>query len=304
MLDEDLHIDLPEAEVTAFFQAELRHCLTKLRKRRLLERMDGSLTAGKARRNRLVTQVLHGMVEDGIREEIPEERLHELDPGDHDLAAELQKKLFRKLISPSFNQEIQTRAAGCGMGGPLSEGERLQLRWAALEANAAAHAAVAEVPLHQAGAARDAAVKLLKGMAAGQIPSLAETSGSAESRSAPQVKASLPVQAAVAESPERQDASSRPAMTTADVVTPGVAIIKGRITGAAVMAQKIQAENQPEDERFYGMAENARTDVQHGADLFGTAVRMIRGSRSKAGTKAQKLKSVALFIFVTGMQRV
>ena len=166
MLDEDLHIDLPEAEVTAFFQAELRHCVTKLRKQRMLERMDGSLTAAKARRNRLVARVLRGMVEDGIREEILEERLLDLDPDDHDLAAELQRKIFRKLISPSFNQEVQTRAAGCGMNRSLSEGERLQIRWAALEANAAAHAAVAEVPLHQADAAHDAAVKLLKGMAA------------------------------------------------------------------------------------------------------------------------------------------
>lgn len=93
MLDEDLHIDLPEAEVTGFFQAELRHCVAKLRQRRMLERMDGSLTAGKARRNHLVAQVLHGMVEDGIREEIPEERLYDLDPADHDLAAGLQRAL-------------------------------------------------------------------------------------------------------------------------------------------------------------------------------------------------------------------
>lgn len=164
---------------------------------------------------------------------------------------------------------------------------------------------MAEVPLHQADAARDAAVKLLKGMAARQVqidPPLAEASGSEESQSTPQVKASLPAQAAVAESPEQQN--PRPEMTTADAVTPGVAIIRGRITGAAVMAQKIQAESQPEDEQFDGMAENVRTDVQHGADLFGTAVRMIRASRARPGTKAQKLKSVALFIFVTGIQRV
>ena len=93
-------------------------------------------------------------------------------------------------------------------------------------------------------------------------------------------------------------------MTPADAVKPGVAIIKGRITGAAVMAQKIQAESQPEDEPFDGMAENARTGVRHGADLFGTAVRMIRASRARPGTKSQKLKSLALFIFVTGIQRV
>ena len=134
MLDEDLHIDLPEAEVTAYFQAELRHCVTKLRKRRMLERMDGTLTASKARRNRLVAQVLHGIVEDGIREEIPEERLHDLDPGDRDQAVELQKKRECPIFCVSGRRSMLRRKDSVDHG---KEDQRRRARRAAERLRAA-----------------------------------------------------------------------------------------------------------------------------------------------------------------------
>ena len=55
MLDNDLHIDLPTAEVSAFFKAELTRWVASAHRVRMVERMDGSLTARYAHRahNRL-----------------------------------------------------------------------------------------------------------------------------------------------------------------------------------------------------------------------------------------------------------
>lgn len=80
--------------------------LSSLRERRLHERIDGSLTPEKARKNRLEAVVLRTMVEDGLRRALAL-------LGDRDLSA--------------F--------------------DKLQLRWAAVEARAAAHEAVETVPL-------------------------------------------------------------------------------------------------------------------------------------------------------------
>ena len=65
MLDDDLHMTLPEAEVTAFFKAELRRVLRDLRIERTIEHVDGSMTTGKARQNHLNAIILSGMAEDG-----------------------------------------------------------------------------------------------------------------------------------------------------------------------------------------------------------------------------------------------
>lgn len=50
MLDNGLHIDLPTADVSAFSKAELTRCVASVHRMRMVERMDGSLTAGYAHR--------------------------------------------------------------------------------------------------------------------------------------------------------------------------------------------------------------------------------------------------------------
>lgn len=42
MLDDDLHTSLPEADVTAFFQAELRSYMRSLKTKRIVEHVEGA----------------------------------------------------------------------------------------------------------------------------------------------------------------------------------------------------------------------------------------------------------------------
>jgi hypothetical protein len=68
MLDENLHIPLPEADVTAFFSAELRSYLRGLEVTRRIEHVDGAMTEHKARQNQLTTVIiLNNMAEGGFR---------------------------------------------------------------------------------------------------------------------------------------------------------------------------------------------------------------------------------------------
>ncbi|WP_119837796.1 hypothetical protein [Pseudooceanicola algae] len=110
MLDETLHKTLPSTDVAAFFKAELRRCVAQVRQVRLVERMDGSLTDEKARRNHLETIVLRGMVEDGLREEMSPERLAGFAAEDRDIATEIHHVLFREFLSPAFNTGVKARA--------------------------------------------------------------------------------------------------------------------------------------------------------------------------------------------------
>ena len=110
MLDDNLHIDLPPQDVAAFFKAELQRCVVSVRHTRMAERMDGSLTAEKVRRNQLEAFVLRSMVEDGLRNEMASDRLKQLDVADQATAQEIQDRLFLEFISPQFNAEVQKRA--------------------------------------------------------------------------------------------------------------------------------------------------------------------------------------------------
>lgn len=293
MLDNDLHIALPAADVAAFFKAELVRCVDAVRRVRMVERMDGSFTTEKARRNRLEAFVLRGMVEDGLREEMAPERLDRLDDLERPIAQDIQSKMFREFISPAFNAEIQARA-NAGRG--LTQFDILQLRWAAVEARMAAYEAAEVVPLHNSAGAREAAVSLLSGI-------MHEAMGT-------QPQASTP-QNAVVEAHQQEPTASKPcpekfgqAISTEVLLTPGVALIEGRVTGRALNAQLTAARAQPRDRDFDGSAANAVIERRYGCDIAGTAVRMIRRSTAKAETQGQKLKSVILFMYITGVQKV
>ncbi|WP_179381202.1 hypothetical protein [Jannaschia marina] len=165
MLDDDLHITLLEADVTAFFQAELKRCIRRLSARRRVERMDGSLTADKVRRNDLMARLLKGMVDHGICETVPQVVADQLDETARAGAYNLQEELFRKVTSEDYGDELVDRASACGLPDAASDALRLELRWAALEANAAAHAALEDVPLNYGPSAHQAAVSPLREVA-------------------------------------------------------------------------------------------------------------------------------------------
>jgi hypothetical protein len=110
MLDDDLHISLPEADVSAFFKAELRCYLRSLKAKRIVEHVDGSMTSAKARRNNLEAVVLNGLSEDGLRKEIPQARLAALSPVLPNEAAYIQRAKYSEFISVEFNQGVEKRA--------------------------------------------------------------------------------------------------------------------------------------------------------------------------------------------------
>ncbi len=293
MLDENLHKTLPSTEVAAFFKAELRRCVDAVSQVRMIERMDGSLTAEKTRRNQLETIVLRGMVEDGLREEMAPERLKTLAPNDQITAIEIQSTLFREFLSPAFNREVQARATAKD---DLSQLDVLHLRWAAVEARMAAHEAAEAVPLHAGDEAKEAAVSLLRSLmqkaAAGITPPAPVPVPTEPEGPAPEVQTPIAMPAPV------PPAQARPTLT------PGVALIEGRMTGVSILAQINAARAQPQDDSFDGFAESVEIERTYGDDIAGTAVRMTWRIKGNQNTRDQKLTSVALFMYLTGVQRM
>ncbi|WP_422003522.1 hypothetical protein [Roseovarius mucosus] len=279
MLDDDLHMTLPEAEVTAFFKAELRRVMRDLRIERTIEHVDGSMTTGKARQNHLNAIILSGMAEDGLRKEMPQARLAAISPVLRDEAAQLHRKAYAECMSDSFNEGIQLRAADLLDRSTFTEYDKLFLRKAAIEARMAAYTALETVPIHASDQARAAALDLLTGHQAASAPDI------------PLPPPSLPEVGTTAPAPQQ-------------CLTDGVELIRGRFTAQTIHHQRDQAMRQPEEPTFDGISENVVVDRIRGADLFGTAVRMIRKSKSQEDTCLQKLKSVSLFIYLTGVQMV
>ena len=296
MIAADTYTHLSDAEVTAFFQAELRRELDALRASRLVERMDGSLTAERATAHRLEAYVLRSLVEDGLREIIPEDRIAILPEREKHVASKIHAELFRKFISPSFNQGVLRRAEPSRGHQALSEYEKLRLRWAAVEARMAAHDALERVPLHQAEAACREAEDLLR--------KLTGQSSTAPDCEAKQQKTSPAEGRVPTSTAEIAPGSPEAALSDQPHLTPGVNLIKGRITAEKIYAQRDAALDQPEDPGFDGEAASAIIDRTFGEDLFGTTVRMCRKQQTRPGTKEQKLKTVSLFIFTTGIQLV
>lgn len=289
MLDDDFHEALSERDVAAFFKAELGAYLARLRDARMVERMDGSLTAETARQNRLEAFVLRGLVEDGLREEMDAGRLDQLDGQDRPLAQSIQAAKFKEFISPAFNVAVQKRA---GIGHGASQLDVLRLRWAAVEARMAAHEAVETVPLHRADAARDTAVSLL-----GQSLRSAQTLADGPQVTEPRLSAETT--ALLAQTNQgHQDSKAAPKLQ----LTEGVALIEGRMTGNAILSQIEAAHRQPHNDGFDGTAGTMVVDKVLGADIAGTAVRMNRRGNAGKDTQDQKLKSVALFMYLTGVQ--
>lgn len=309
MLDDDLHISLPPADVTAFFNAELKLCLDRLQQRRRIERMDGTLTADKMRRNRMSSHVLQGMVKHGISDVPCSDVMKDLIAEDRAVALDVHETFYRKIVSPEFEDQILERAACHGSASKPSKGERLHIRWAALEAYAAAYSALDDVPLNYGPKAHSTAVTLLRELAASPVAS--ELDGEAL-----RVPSAVPLVEPDTKDPAR--IKTRPAPDVSQVsqpdhtkverrdraLTPGVSLIEGRITGSTIKLQKADAENQPEAAMYDGLAANASIDVVTGEDILGTAVRMNRISQAKAETGRQKLKTISLFILITGIQCV
>ena len=275
MLDQTLHITLPEADVTAFFQAELREYLRGLKVMRTIQHIDGTMTLQKARKHRIEAMVLESLAEDGLRQDILETRLEGLAPTERNEAENLHRATYARFMSAEFNEEIAQRAAVRLGARSLTEHDRLLLRKAVLDAQMAAHSALETEPIHSCDAARAAAVELLKAFSAPSSPADAPV---ADAPKSPQTTETLPR------------------------ITDGVDIITGRITANSIYRQRDQALAQPEDDKFDGLAENVVMNRFRGADILGTAVRMIRKSRSQGDTCQQKLKSVSLFIYLTGVQ--
>ena len=282
MLDDDLHTSLPEADVTAFFQARLRSYMRSLKTKRIVEHVDGSITTAKARRNNLEAFVLHGLSEHGLRKEIPQAQLANLAPVLRNEAADIQRTKYKEFMSAEFNDGVK-QWAETQFGDLLStEYDKLFLRKAATDARMAAHSALEAVPVHAVDTARAAALELLKLLIAAAPAGSPPAAQQAEIQfSAPHVAPSVPA-----------------------LLSHGVEMTTGRITAETTYRHRDQAIDQPEEQSFHGLAGNAVTERAFGADLMGTAARMARKSRAQDDTNQQKLKSAGLFIYVTGIQMV
>ena len=290
MLDAATHINLPDAEVTAFFQAELRRELASLRAARVMERMDGSLTAERAVEHRLEAYALRSLVEDGLRDAMPEERLQQLPERQRPAALQMQSKLYRQFMSPRFSQDVLQRARPDDRAAMLSEFDQIRLRWAAAEALMAAHDAIERVPLHNSEDARRQAEDFLRQII-GHGGAAMDVAKDAKS------PADMPLGPNAAVSPEEP-------VPAGPRLTPGVSLITDRFTANTIHAQRDAALAQPENSAFDGDAADIVVERAYGEDLFGTAVRMCRRQQIRQGTKDQKLKTVSLFIFTSGIQLV
>jgi integrase len=303
MLDENAHITIPEVDVPAFFKAELRTYLEDLRNARMMERMDGTLTATREQHNRVEAFVLRSLVEDGLRENMSEKRLMELPINQRAPAARVQNEKFKEFMSPEFNQAVLERAASKDRIQHMSQHEKLRLRWAAVEARMAAHHAVETVPLHAGESACIAAETMLRALVAPSTAAPHPRDDVMSSQS--QTFASAGMGTAV-DTSSASDAGSLVSFSDdkTPFLTPGVSLISKRITANRIKTQRNEALAQPEARVFNGNAMDAEIERRFGQDLFGTAVRMTRSKECTQGTKDQALKTVTLFIYVTGIQLV
>jgi integrase len=298
MLDGNLHNSLPQADITAFFQAELRSYLVELRGSRVLEHIGGSLTPEKARNNQLETHVLRSLVEDGLRRDMSAAHSARLPKRDQDKANQMQSAEFDKFTSVTFNENLQHRAEQRLGIQEFSEIDMQHLRWALIEARMGAHHAIETVPLHNGDQAGTAAIAMMA------------TLSPARSTHSVTMRATQPdseVQNQILPSASRDtDVEQHPPPTrsTSPSLTHGVKLIEGRITANAIYMQREQALQQPEIDDFDGLASTTINRQHRGPDLLGTTVRMIRKSRSQQDTCEQKLKSADLFIYLTGVQIV
>jgi len=177
----------------------------------------------------------------------------------------------------------------------LSQLEVLQLRWAAVEARMAAHEAAETVPLHNAEGARDAAESMLRTL-------MQEAVGCVVPVMTPSVNQDLPAASLEAQPfPPALPAVSPPSTRP---LTPGVSLIEGQMTGNAIIRKFDAARKQPKHEEFDGDADSVVVEHTYGDDIAGTAVRMIWRSTAQEDTNEQKIKSVTLFMYVTGVQRM
>ncbi|RYH02129.1 hypothetical protein EU805_09720 [Salipiger sp. IMCC34102] len=251
--------------------------------------MDGSLTSERARTQRLEVHALRSLVENGLREHMPFDQIRALPKTEWREACKIQKDLFELFKSSEFTAEVVNRAKEMTPHLDPTELETLELRWAAVKARMAAHEAVAAIPAQQAETACHEAEAMLRKIRLGNPAPDAENKPSSE-------------EVAVQE-PEGL-AHLGQVDTASPLLTPGVALITGRITAKTLYAQRDAALSQPVDEAFSGIADQVKVERIYGQDLFGTAVRMCRKQTSRQGSKDQKLKSVALFIYTTGVQLV
>lgn len=225
MLDENLHISLPEADVTAFFSAELRSYLRGLEVTRRIEHVDGSMTEHKARQNQLTTVILNNMAEGGLRAEIPQARLTAIPLEFRDEAAALHHDMYKEFLSSEFNADIQQRATA-QLGCPsLTNCDQLLLRKAALDARMAAHSALEAASSQSASQGPCAALELLSETPSSRPP---------------------------APDPDPANGTVQPSATPAidkpkakQCLSEGVDLIDRRVTALAIYHQRDQALNQP-----------------------------------------------------------
>ena len=128
MLDDDLHTSLPEADVAAFFKAELSRVLRSLRVRRTVAHVDGSMTKRKADQYGLEATVLSGIAEDGLSKKMSPTRLESINPILRDEAEFLHRQTYSQFMSDDFNQAIQQRASEVLGRSGFTEYDRLFLR--------------------------------------------------------------------------------------------------------------------------------------------------------------------------------
>lgn len=296
MLDGNLHKSLPEADITAFFQAELRSYLAELRGSRVLEHINGSLTAEKARNNRLETHVLRSLVENGLRRDMSSAHSARLPKSDQDKANQMQSAEFDKLTSVIFNENLRHRAEQRLGIQEFSKTDIHHLRWASIEARLGAHHAIETVPLHNGDQAGAAAIAMMATL------SPAPSTHTVTTRAAqphPDAKYQASPSAL-----RNSDVEQNPLPPASPSLTQGVKLIEGRIAANTIYAQREQALQQPEIDGFNGLADTTVNKQHCGPDLLGTTARMIRKSRSQQDTCEQKLKSADLFIYLTGVQIV
>jgi len=223
MLDENLHISLPEADVTAFFSAELRSYLRGLEVTRRIEHVDGSMTEHKARQNQLTTVILNTMAEDGLRAEIPQARLTAIPLEFRDEAAALHHDMYKEFLSSEFNADIQQRATA-QLGCPsLTNCDQLLLRKAALDARMAAHSALEAASSQSASQGPCAALELLSETPSSRPPAPDPANGTVQPSATPAI-----------DKPKAKQCLSE-----------GVDLIDRRVTALAIYHQRDQALNQP-----------------------------------------------------------
>jgi len=249
--------ELPEDLIARYMEICLRQTVSTMTRQNRLARMTGRVNHDATWRLEMQKKTVTSLLEDGLRPELPPARIEpDWSPDELEVVLRIYHAEYQRIMSPAGRAAMVQQFEKVSDLPIQSLEHHAQLREATLKARLAALAG--DGPCHQA-------TNTPSDVKRSTQSALVSASGS---------------------SPTDMDETPRP-------LTPGVTLIDGQLTIAALVEQFKQAETQ----------EQTATGA-YGRDLAGIFWRMAVQDGLSADVARQRAADLRLFCFVTGIQTI